>query len=172
MSAFSSENLPLPISDGITASKESATLQYYRTVSNSTGFQLTVNSTTNQLLPINAYTLTESQLGRITFIDGKKASFVSAGTYIHNIQISVYSSAPLAGICAMDVINSAGVSLKPNFIMSKNITPNIADMMIMSDICDHGPGDTVELRLGGGVLPGGGNLELNILSIIWTIVET
>lgn len=172
MSDFSSENLPLPISDGITASKESATLQFYRTVSNSTGFQLTVNSTTKQLLPTNMYTLVESQLGRITFIDGKKALFASAGTYTHNIQVSVYSTAHLSGICAMDLVNAEGNSLKSNAIASKNITPNSSDVLIMNVICDHGPTDVIELRFGGGVSPGGGNLELNILSITWTIVET
>lgn len=175
MSEFSSENLPLPIVDGVNGvptPKESATLQYYRNSSNNTGFQLTVNSTTQQLLPNNAYNLLDTKLGQITFIDGKKAFFAKEGTYTHTIYVSVYSSSPNSGLAAIDVINNFGNSLKSNFVVSKNITPNNVDIILLSAICDHTVGEIIQLRFGGGSFPAGGNLELNILSINWTIIET
>ena len=170
MLEFSNENLPLPISD-VLINKESANLQYYRNISSSTGFQLTVNATTKREVPNNVYNLLYSKLGQITFIDGKKVSFAIGGTFLHTIQIYIYSTSPELGITAMDVINNNGDSLQDNFIITKNTTPNTADVIILSAICEHTAGDIIQLRFGGGSVPAGGNLVLNILSISWTIVE-
>lgn len=171
MSEFLNENLPVPINNEVSITKESANLQYYRNTSNSIGFQLTVDNTTKRVLPNNAYNLLYAKLGQITFIDGKKVSFANEGTFSHTIQINVYSTSPKSGIIAMDVINNSGKSIKENFIITKNTTPNIADVIILSAICDHAAGEIIQLRLGGGTVPMGEDLELNILSISWTIIE-
>lgn len=172
MSGFSSEDTPLPVVQGVTNSiKEAALLQFYRSISNSTGFQLTVNSTTTQLLPSDAYNVQEAELGIIEFKDGNTAVIKKTATFVHNVYISMYSTTPNVGIVAIDVIDANGNSIRQNVIASKNITPNSAEPLVMTFIHRHTDGDELRLRWGGGKVPGGTDIELNIISIQWTIVE-
>lgn len=172
MKQFSSEDSPFPVVQGVTnAIKETALLQFYRNISNSTGFQLTVNSTTQQVLPINSYNIQQSELGYVSVKTGNTAVINKTATYVHTIFVNVYSTTPNSGIVAMDIINKNGNSIRANAIASKNITPNSADVLILTAIHPHQEGDELRLRWGGGKVPGGSNLQLNIIAINWTILE-
>lgn len=172
MAQFSSEDTPFPITQGVTnAIKDTTLLQFYRTISNSTGFKLTVNSTTQQILPNNAYNVMQSELGYVDFKNGNTAVIKKKATYLHTVFVNVYSSSPNSGIVAMDLIYKNGNSLRANAIVSKNITPNSAEPLSLTTIHSHAEGDEIQLRWGGGKVPGGTNLELNIISINWTILE-
>lgn len=172
MPNFINETTPFPIVQGVTnAIKNSTILQYYRTESSSNGIQITVNSTTHSTLPENVFNILQSELGYIIFKNGNTAVFKKQANYVHNIIINMYSTYPKVGISAVDLIDKQGVSLKQNAVVTKNITPNNAEVLLLSIVQKHSIGDEVQLRFGGGSVPSGGDLELNILAINWIILE-
>jgi hypothetical protein len=172
MTHFISEGTPMPVVYGVTnALKEISLMQYYRPLLSSTGVSLLVNASIFVTLPNNVYNNMESQLGHIEFKDGKTAVINKTATYIHKVFVNAYSSSPNSGIVAMDIVNSDQDSIKANAVASKNITPNSAEPLILTAIINHKVGDEIELRFGGGKVPGGTDLELNIISISWSILE-
>lgn len=51
------------------------------------------------------------------------------------------------------------------------MNPNGLSTLILNFTHHHGAGDEIQLRFGGGVIPGGGDIQLNIQSIQWIINE-
>ena len=173
MTNFSSEDNPLPIELGVTNSlKESGILQFYRSSNTTPTIPLIVNSTTTQLLPANSFNLISSTLGQILFKTGNTAIIKKTATYIHNITIHVYSNEGTVGIVAMDIINAYGGTVRPNALATKNITEFSIEPLELKFVHQHTAGDEVQLRFGGGIVPGGSNLQLNFVDIQWLITET
>jgi hypothetical protein len=173
MLSFSSEDTPLPIELGVTNTiKENGILQFFRSSNTTPPIPLIVNSTTNQLLPPNSFNLLSNTLGQILFKSGTTAIIKKTATYTHDITIHVYSNAGTVGIVAMDIINANANTIKPNAIATKNITEFSIEPLLLRIVHQHTEDDEVQLRFGGGVIPGGGNLQLNFVDIQWLITET
>jgi hypothetical protein len=174
MNKFSSENDLFPNENNVLTTnniiKEVAMQQYYRSISNSNGIQITINSSKKEILPINSFNIQKSEHGTIIFKNGNTAIFNKLSTYIHTIVIDLYATSPNYGIVALDVINNNNVSILNNAIISKNIN-HTTEQLYLSFIHKHNINDEVQLRFGGGKIPGGGNLQLNIISITWIIKE-
>ena len=169
--SFSNENEPLPIYTNPITYKEISNIQFYRSNTNSTGYQLTVNSSTNQLLPINAFNVLQSETGITTFKNGNTVVIGKKSVYLHNIIIDVYSTTPKTGMVAVDIINQSNNSLQENAFDTKGIANYIANPLHLNFTANHNIGDELRLRFGGGLVPGGADIELNILNISWIITE-
>ena len=175
MVKFSSEDTPLPITNGVTnAIKETIMAQFYRALSSDPGHKLTVNSTTQQLLPTNAFNVRQSLLGFGTFTNGNQITINKTATYSHEIFVNAYSTIPVNGIVAVDIIDSNNTSYNVNVFATKNITPTSAEALILTCIIPHKVGDTCRLRFGGGevpVVPAGLNFLGNWATAIFYVVN-
>jgi len=167
-----SENTPLPIVYNVNNSSNSVSiLQFYRNATNDTGISLIVNSGSQQLLPNGSFNLTSTVGGMVSFKNQTTAVINKTGQYIHEATIQCYSTLPETGTIAVDIINENKDSISADAISTKNITPNSAEIINLTTLQSHQAGDELQLRFGGGVVPGGGNLTVNILSIKWIILE-
>ena len=84
---FISEDTPQQIFDGVGSSlKESVTLQYYNNNINAIGIPITVNSTTQNTLPINSYNILQTKLGHISFKTGITVVINQPKTFLHHIR--------------------------------------------------------------------------------------
>jgi hypothetical protein len=170
-SKFGSEITPLPISTNVNNSiKESTLLQFHKNNTNSTGIAITVNSTTRQFLPANSYNVLNSTKGVVSFKTGNTAVFERSGIYTYNAVITA-SSLVNKGILAIDVVDKLNNSIRANAISTSNVNPNSISTLILNFVHNHNVSDEVKLRFGGGSVPGGTNLQINILSVQWVITE-
>lgn len=171
---MSSEDLPLPTPiqvSGNSQPKESILLKYYRTISSSTGTQVTVNSTITPLLPNGIYNSTQSSLGMSTFPNNNSVTINKSGSFAHTIVIEGYSTYPQTGIIVVDLVNAFGVQYGTSVFTSKNVTSSTTSPLILEALIQNASGNNYRLRFGGGSATTGGNLEYNILSIDWKILE-
>jgi hypothetical protein len=169
---FISEHIPQQIFDGVNNSvKESITLQYFNNNINAVGIPITVNSTTRNVLPVNAYTVLQNKLGSVSFKNGNTLVINQPKSFSHNIVVLASATAPNQGIFAMDVIDINGNSLKNNAFSVNNISPNNITTNTLNFIHSHASGEELQLRIGGGAVPGGGNIQIQIKSIQWIIIE-
>jgi hypothetical protein len=160
------EKLPLPTYASATSDKDTILMQYYRS-SNNPGIILLLNPITFALLPTNIYNVSVSKFAK--FENGNTVIIKNNATYKHHVVIRCYSTVA-AGSIAIDIINGTS-SISSNAISTNNVTPNENVLLVIDIISNHKEADKLQLRLGGGTVPGGLNISINILSINWTIME-
>ena len=155
MSGFSSENTPLPTSiiGSNNTINETIIAQFFRPLSSNPGHKLTVNGTTQAYLPINAFNNKQSVLGFAEFVNGNEIKFKRGGIYTHTVFTNMFSTSPVNGMVAVDIIDKNGNSYAANVMNSKNINPSSDSAIIMTCILSHDVNDTCRLRFGGGEVP-------------------
>lgn len=173
------ESLPQPIllpvvTSGTAAPKEAASLQFYRTASTNNGFPIVVNSTTKAFLPVSAFNTQQTLLGDASFPNNNSLTLARAGTYTHTIHVYGRSAPAETGIFAIDLVKdttATPASHGPNLLATQTITNSTSSALIINAVITSTAGENFHIRFGGGLIPTGANLNVSIMSIIWTITE-
>ena len=169
------EKLPLPLfnlcfTNNIINGLNVTYLQYFRINSSDNGTKMIVNNINNAFLPDNIFNYTNTNTNN-TFPNGNSVTIANSGIYLHNIIISGFSTNPINGMFAFDIVNTTGTIIAYNAVSVKNITPLSTDPLILILYINHNINDNLRLRFLGGTVPDGADLELNIISINWSIIQ-
>ena len=160
---MSQENLPLPVSGGGSGSENKILAQFYRispSSINNINIPL-VNSTTREFLPVGSYNNVNGPDG-VTFPDLNSVQTATAGIYLHTI--TIYMSSDVAGIIAVDLVDSTNTAYNSAAFAIQNSSPASNAPIIMQAVLEHEPGDIIKIRF-GGASPG----DLGIVPSIWSI---
>lgn len=167
-----SEDLPLPrVIEFASEEKEAVLAQYFRTNTNSIGKTLTFDNATKVFLPTNVFNKTQTTLGSAIFPSGNSVTLSKTGSYVHNIYIYAHSTVPDTGIVAIDLVDSVGVQYGSNIFATKNVNNTSTDNLILSTVIESSGGDNFRIRFGGGLAGTGASLSIQVLAVMWNIVE-